>query len=60
MEALVALIFILVFYFLPTIVGASRGKRNAGAIFAMNLFLGWTVLGWVMALVWALTYDRPD
>jgi cation transport ATPase len=42
-------------YFLPTIVGAR--KANSGAIFALNLFLGWTFLGWVIALVWACTKD---
>lgn len=44
-------------YFLPSIIGAS--KANAGAIFALNLFLGWTFIGWVVALVWALTTDPP-
>ena len=43
------------FYFAPSIVG--RNKTNSGAIFALNLLLGWTILGWVAALVWALTKD---
>ena len=42
-------------YFLPTIVAAARKHNNEGAIFALNLLLGWTFLGWVAALVWALT-----
>jgi len=42
-------------YFLPTILG--RKKANSGAIFLLNLLLGWTVIGWVAALVWALTVD---
>jgi hypothetical protein len=42
-------------YFLPTFVGQS--KRNAGAIFLLNLLLGWTLVGWVVALVWAMTVD---
>jgi hypothetical protein len=33
------------------------GKHNAGAIFALNLLLGWTLVGWVVALVWALAVD---
>lgn len=44
-------------YLLPTIVGSS--KSNIGAIFVLNLFLGWTLIGWVVALVWALTNDDP-
>ena len=45
----------LFFYFIPSIVG--RHKRNAGAIFVMNLFLGWLFIGWVIALIWACTKD---
>lgn len=44
-------------YFLPTFVG--RDKANAGAIFALNFLLGWTVIGWVVALVWATTAEEP-
>lgn len=42
-------------YFLPAIVGGK--KKNIGAIFALNLLLGWTVVGWIVSLVWALTKD---
>jgi len=53
-------IFIIIFlvYFTPTFVAYHRRKRNSGAIFALNLFLGWTLLGWVISLVWALTKDE--
>lgn len=43
-------------YFIPSIIGMQ--KKNAGAIFALNLFLGWTFIGWVIALVWALCKDK--
>jgi len=58
--ALLALFLItlsLFVYFLPTYLG--RRKRNVGAIFALNLLLGWTLVGWVVALVWALSHDAP-
>ena len=42
-------------YFIPSIVG--RTKTNAGAIFVLNLLLGWSFIGWVIALVWACTKD---
>ena len=42
-------------YFLPALIGAS--KRNSTAIFWLNLLLGWSLIGWVVALVWALTND---
>ena len=54
------LIFIifLVPYFLPSIVAFSRGKDNAAAIFILNFFLGWTLIGWVVCLVWALSGNK--
>jgi Superinfection immunity protein len=42
-------------YFYPTIWAKGKKHHNLGAIFALNLLLGWTFLGWVGALVWALT-----
>lgn len=54
-----ALIMILALYFLPSLVATMKKKRNSGAIFAVNLFLGWTVIGWIVAIVWALTNDAP-
>ncbi|MFZ0818540.1 MAG: superinfection immunity protein [Candidatus Acidiferrales bacterium] len=47
------------FYFLPAIIAASQKKRDAGAIFVLNLLLGWTVIGWIIALVWAAKTDVP-
>ena len=46
---------LIILYFLPSII--VRNKRNASAIVALNLFLGWTFVGWVISLVWALTKD---
>lgn len=42
-------------YFSPTLVAFHRRHPNRVAIFVLNLMLGWTVLGWVGALVWAHT-----
>jgi len=50
--------FAMILYFLPSIIAFfAREKKNRVAIFALNLFFGWTLLGWVIALVWALTED---
>jgi len=48
-----------VLYFLPAIVGFARSKRDAVSILVLNLFLGWTAIGWVIALIWALKQDVP-
>jgi len=51
--------FGLVLYFLPSIIAVARSKRDTTAIFVLNLLLGWTAIGWVIALVWALKTDVP-
>lgn len=43
------------FYFLPAIICIIRSHLNATAIFMTNLLLGWTVVGWVVALIWSFT-----
>jgi phosphatidylserine synthase len=48
------LIFSLAFYFLPAIIAALRHTHNAPGILLLNLFLGWTVIGWVVALLMAV------
>jgi Superinfection immunity protein len=54
----VAIVLIVIgLYWVPTILAASNRKANVGAICALNFFLGWTLIGWVIALVWALTVD---
>src|SRR5271166_3176262 len=56
--AIVFIIVALLIYFLPSFVASK--KQNANAIFILNLFLGWTLLGWVAALVWALTSEEKS
>ncbi|HTC55506.1 MAG TPA: superinfection immunity protein [Candidatus Sulfotelmatobacter sp.] len=51
--------FPLILYFLPSIIALARGKRDTLAIFLLNLFLGWSVVGWIVALVWAAKHDAP-
>jgi len=48
-----------VLYFLPWIIALVRGKRDTLGIFLLNFFLGWTFIGWIVALVWAVKADPP-
>jgi hypothetical protein len=48
-----------VMYFLPSILALARSKRDIAAIVLLNFFLGWTMIGWVVALVWAVKNDVP-
>ncbi len=40
-------------YFLPTIVAVNRKVVNTGSVVVVNVFLGWTLIGWVVALAMA-------
>jgi hypothetical protein len=46
-------------YFLPLVVAQHRDHHNMLAIGVLNFFLGWTLVGWVIALVWALLKPQP-
>lgn len=48
---------IAVLYFLPAVV--ARKKPNASSVFVINLFFGWTFVGWVIALAMAVNNPAP-
>lgn len=45
-------------YFLPTIVAFIRGHHSRFGIFLLNFLLGWSGLGWIIALIWSLSPVR--
>ncbi len=47
------LIVVIGLYFLPTIVAVTRKVTNTGSVAVINFFLGWTMIGWVVALAMA-------
>lgn len=51
---MLALIGLTILYFLPSIICPSY---KLAPVFVLNLFLGWTLVGWVAALVWAVNND---
>jgi len=48
-------IIAILIYFIPAML--SVNKKNGTGITLLNLFLGWTFLGWVGALIWAVCSD---
>ena len=52
---IVFILIVLGLYFLPTIIACAREHHNSTAILVFNLVLGWTLLGWLLALVWGFT-----
>ncbi|MFF3211844.1 superinfection immunity protein [Streptomyces sp. NPDC002886] len=49
----VGLLVVVLAYFIPTLVAFGRGVPNKGSVLVINLFLGWSVVGWVVALAMA-------
>lgn len=43
-------------YFLPAIIAARKKHPNKIAIFLCNLFFGGSGVGWIICLIWAITY----
>jgi hypothetical protein len=51
---LLLILLTLACYFLPTFVACMRGKAHGtGGVFFVNLLLGWSVIGWFVAFIWA-------
>ena len=48
------------FYMLPWAVAVTRSMPNTGSILLINLLLGWTVIGWIVALVMACSQPRRN
>lgn len=57
--AFLGLIVAALVYFVPTVVAFSRGVPNKGSVLVLNLFLGWTLVGWVVALAMAARSSEP-
>ena len=53
-----ALLSLLPLYGLPTMLAYLKEREAFKAIRNTNMFLGWTVLGWIVALIWAY-YGKP-
>ena len=45
------IVFAIYSYFFPVMIA----KKHKLPIFILCLFFGWSLVGWVMALIWALT-----
>lgn len=43
------------FYLIPTIIAVKRDHASKGGVIAVNILLGWSAIGWIVALVWALS-----
>jgi Superinfection immunity protein len=51
----IALLIVALLYFTPTVIAILRHHHSLAAVIALNCLLGWTFVGWVVALVWAFS-----
>jgi len=55
MEPEIIIILLLAIYILPSIIVIIRNHQSSTSIILLDLLLGWTLVGWVFALVWSFT-----
>lgn len=55
---IMSMVFGLALYMLPTVEAYSRKYENAQTVAMVNVFLGWTFLGWVVSYIWA--FRKPS
>lgn len=60
MEIILLVVVAVVLYLMPCIVASYRGHHQGNAICVLNLLLGWTALGWIVALIWSATAVKPE
>ena len=53
MDANALILLVVATYFLPTVIAMIRQVPNTGSVVVINLFLGWTLIGWVVSLAMA-------
>jgi len=49
-----------ILYFAPTFVAAKRKHPNGTPIALLNIFLGWTFVGWLVALIWSASAIKTE
>ena len=49
------LVVAFVAYFLPTFIASKRNHPSGNGIGLLNIFLGWTGIGWLAALIWSVS-----
>jgi hypothetical protein len=54
------IILYLIIYFLPSIISYWQSKSAIKKIFIVNLLLGWTVIGWIVSFVWAISENQSQ
>ena len=60
LDSVAALVTLAIFFGLPAWIALGRGHHQKWAIVATVILLGWTGLGWIVALIWSVGQVRRD
>jgi Superinfection immunity protein/Short C-terminal domain len=52
-KAITLFLVALLLYFMPALNARSRQHPSLATIFFLNLLLGWTLIGWLVAIMWS-------
>jgi Superinfection immunity protein len=55
----VMIVALILLYFLPSMLAHTGGKRRKWKITAINVLLGWTVIGWIASMLMVWAYEAP-
>ena len=58
MQGLFLFIALAIAYLFPTAIAYQRGHQSQGGIATLNILLGWSLIGWVIALIWSCSAVR--
>lgn len=50
----VVMIPLLLAYFIPSIIAFTKNKDNKTTVLILNIFIGWSIIGWIVVLILAL------
>ena len=56
---IVVLAAVVALYFLPALIADRRARHDLLIIAVFNALMGWTLIGWLLALFWALQPNPP-
>lgn len=57
---IIACVFGFILYIIPMFIALKRKHPQRFPIGCLNIFLGWTFLGWVVCLVWSLSNTKTE
>tara|TARA_Y100000817_G_scaffold310296_1_gene300716 strand:- start:287 stop:517 length:231 start_codon:yes stop_codon:yes gene_type:complete len=60
MRVILAIICLISIFFIPVSVGLFRDSSKKWGIFLVNILVGWTGIGWIIALIWAFISESTE